>query len=79
MPTPTLAATRWQRSSYSGGTGDNCLELGRPAPHGGRVLLRESDAPRSVLTTSAARLAALLRGVKAGRFDRLARPAAGQP
>ncbi|ARQ70101.1 DUF397 domain-containing protein [Streptomyces marincola] len=72
MRPPTVAGTRWQRSSFSGGTGDNCLELGRAAGRGGGLLLRESDAPCAVLITSGARLAALLRGVKAGRFDRLA-------
>ncbi|MDT0343266.1 DUF397 domain-containing protein [Streptomyces litchfieldiae] len=72
MPAPlgatVLRPVRWQRSSYSGGGGENCVELARC---GAGVLLRESDAPRSAVLTSAARLAALLGEVKAGRLDRL--------
>ncbi|MDT0305445.1 DUF397 domain-containing protein [Streptomyces sp. DSM 44917] len=68
-PAAPLVPPGWQRSSFSGGT-DNCVELA----HGrsGGLLLRESDAPLSVVATSRRRLAALLGGVKSGRFDRLA-------
>jgi hypothetical protein len=54
---------RWQKSSFSGG-GDssNCVEL---ATVGEGVLLRESDEPSRVLSTTPAGLAALLREVKA--------------
>ncbi|WP_326597470.1 DUF397 domain-containing protein [Streptomyces sp. NBC_01803] len=64
----TSVPTRWQRSSFSSGAEGTCVEL---AQHDAGLLLRESDAPRSVVMTSAARLAALLGGVKGGRFDGL--------
>jgi hypothetical protein len=59
----------WQRSTYSGGTGEGCIEVARV---GGALGLRESDAPPcAALRTSAGRLAALLIAAKAGRFDGL--------
>jgi uncharacterized protein DUF397 len=59
----------WQRSTYSGGTGEGCVEVARI---GGGLLLHESDAPPgAALRTSAGRLAALLVAVRAGRFDGL--------
>lgn len=61
------ASLTWQKSSYSS-TGDNCVEL---AWHPRGVALRESDEPRTVLTASRRRLAALLRASRSGRFDRL--------
>ncbi|GAB2923130.1 DUF397 domain-containing protein [Streptomyces mayteni] len=52
----------WQKSSFSGGgDGNDCLELGG-APSA--LALRESDDPDVVLTTSPARLAALLGAVR---------------
>ncbi|MGP4110142.1 DUF397 domain-containing protein [Streptomyces sp. 4N509B] len=57
----------WQRSTFSGTTGEGCLEVAR---HGESLLFRESDAPfAAVLRTSAARLAALMDAVRAGHFD----------
>ncbi|MFD7508210.1 DUF397 domain-containing protein [Streptomyces sp. NPDC059853] len=60
--------TRWQKSSFSSGGGENCLELAAaPAPGGGGrlglVLLRESDRPETVLAATRARVAALLAAV----------------
>ncbi|MEV0484103.1 DUF397 domain-containing protein [Streptomyces sp. NPDC050508] len=37
---------QWQKSSFSGIEGGNCLEL---AHHKGRILLRESETPGDVL------------------------------
>ncbi|MEU7046287.1 DUF397 domain-containing protein [Streptomyces varsoviensis] len=56
--------TVWQKSSFSGG-GDaaNCVEL---AAAGSVVLLRESEAPTSVLSLRREALAGLVRQVKAG-------------
>ncbi|WP_335981107.1 MULTISPECIES: DUF397 domain-containing protein [Streptomycetaceae] len=51
----------WQKSSYSQDNGD-CVEL---AAHGGAVLLRESDNPGVVLTTTRKELARFLRFLKA--------------
>ncbi|MEV7287724.1 DUF397 domain-containing protein [Streptomyces sp. NPDC093252] len=59
----------WQKSSFSTDAEDtNCLEL---AMHGGEILLRESEDPESIVTTTPAKLAAFLAGVKAGEFDYL--------
>ncbi|MGP4111621.1 DUF397 domain-containing protein [Streptomyces sp. 4N509B] len=57
----------WQKSSYSS-TGDNCVEITR---HPGGIAIRESDMPEIIISSSTARLAALLNGSKAGRFARL--------
>ncbi|MFE4495586.1 DUF397 domain-containing protein [Streptomyces niveus] len=60
----------WQKSSFSGGDDNqNCVEL---AEADGRILLRESDAPGTIITTDRAKLRAFLLGVKAGEFDHLA-------
>ncbi|MEU7240746.1 DUF397 domain-containing protein [Streptomyces sparsogenes] len=59
----------WRKSSFSGGDGPNCVELARRAD---TALIRESDDPRVVLTTTRPRLAAFIAGVKAGDFDHLA-------
>jgi Domain of unknown function (DUF397) len=50
----------WQKSTYSQEQGE-CVEL---AAHGGAVLLRESDDPAVVLTTSRTNLARFLQGIK---------------
>ncbi|MEO3750700.1 DUF397 domain-containing protein [Streptomyces sp. B6B3] len=66
----------WQRSSYSGGGGESCVELARD---GRGLLLRESDAPpTAMLRTTAVRLAALLAAIRGGRLDR-PRPAGPSP
>lgn len=58
---------RWQKSSFSsGGDEGQCIEI---ATEGGTVLLRESDAPGAVVTTTPEKLRAFLLGVKAGEFD----------
>ncbi|WP_228429551.1 DUF397 domain-containing protein [Streptomyces sp. WAC 00631] len=59
----------WQKSSFSGASGENCLEIaGVP----GGLLIRESEAPRTVFMASRLALAGLVAGVKAGEFDGLA-------
>lgn len=60
------ASISWQKASFSGGNGENCIEVGRQDDS---IVLRESDDPGSVITTSPAKLAAFIRGVKAGEFD----------
>lgn len=60
----------WQKSSFSGGNGPNCIELARRAD---TTLIRESDAPHVVLSTAPTRLAGFLAALKAGQFDHLAR------
>ncbi|WP_329145346.1 DUF397 domain-containing protein [Streptomyces niveus] len=61
---------KWQKSSFSGGDDNqDCIEL---AEADGQILLRESDAPDTVVTTDRTKLRAFLLGVKAGEFDHLA-------
>ncbi|MFF1380667.1 DUF397 domain-containing protein [Streptomyces sp. NPDC058308] len=58
-----IQATRWQKSSFSGGgDGNTCVEL---ATSGGTIRLRESDAPTAELTTTSATLSNLIRTLKA--------------
>lgn len=62
-------STNWQKSSYSGGgDGSDCIEL---TARDGAVLLRESDDPDVVVSTTPAKLRAFILGVKAGEFDHL--------
>lgn len=56
----------WQKSSFSGGGGENCVEV---AWRDGSIVMRESDTPGVVLATSREKLAAFILGVKAGEFD----------
>jgi hypothetical protein len=57
-------SVRWQKSSFSGIEPDNnCLELAG-FPHG--PALREGDDPAVVLSSTPARLAALLAAVRTG-------------
>ncbi|MDX3853242.1 DUF397 domain-containing protein [Streptomyces sp. AK02-01A] len=59
----------WQKSSFSGADDNqNCVELARAD---GQIMMRESDAPDMVVTTSPEKLRAFLLGVKAGEFDHL--------
>ncbi|MEU4890817.1 DUF397 domain-containing protein [Streptomyces sp. NPDC044780] len=65
-----MTELNWQKSSYSSaGDGNSCIEL---ASLGAAVALRESDDPRTVVTTTPTKLRALLRSIKAGEFDHLA-------
>jgi hypothetical protein len=52
----------WQKSTYSQEQGE-CVEL---AEDGGTVLLRESDDPTVVLSTTPTALARFLRAIKLG-------------
>ncbi|MEV0260359.1 DUF397 domain-containing protein [Streptomyces sp. NPDC050617] len=62
----TLVAV-WQKSSFSGGhDAANCVEL---AAVDGVVLLRESEAPDSVISLTRGGLAGLMRRVKAGASE----------
>lgn len=56
------SSLQWQKSSFSGAGGENCVEL---AAVNGTVLLRESEAPGVVLSTTPARFAAFLDALKA--------------
>jgi hypothetical protein len=52
----------WQKSTYSQEQGE-CVEL---TAHGGAVLLRESDDPTVILTTTRQDLARFLQVIKVG-------------
>ncbi|WP_078607219.1 DUF397 domain-containing protein [Streptomyces flavidovirens] len=54
----------WQRSSFCGGGGNNCVELATAQGNG--VAIRESETPGLVVSTNRAALRALVLGVKAG-------------
>ncbi|MEU8309388.1 DUF397 domain-containing protein [Actinomadura sp. NPDC048955] len=63
MKHPEPLATQWRKSSYSGGSGGECVEL---AVVSGRLLFRDSkdpDGPRLGLAMEAAR--ALMSQVRA--------------
>lgn len=51
-----------------GGGGENCIEV---ATHEGSIVMRESDDPSSTITTSRAKMAAFIAGMKNGEFDHL--------
>ncbi|WP_037887340.1 DUF397 domain-containing protein [Streptomyces viridochromogenes] len=58
----------WQKSSFSGGGDDaDCVELAAARQGAGTVLLRESDEPGTMITTTATGLAALIRHVRLSR------------
>nr|WP_262704813.1 DUF397 domain-containing protein [Streptomyces sp. NEAU-383] len=57
----------WRKSSYSADAG-NCVNV---AADGNGIVLRESDDPEVILTTTPAALRAFIRGAKAGDFDRV--------
>ncbi|RLU85901.1 DUF397 domain-containing protein [Streptomyces griseocarneus] len=58
---------QWQKSSFSGGGGEDCIEL---AAQGPEILMRESDDPDIVATLSRSKVASLLFRVKSGDLDR---------
>ncbi|WP_443072151.1 DUF397 domain-containing protein [Streptomyces sp. WMMC1477] len=55
----------WQKSSFSS-EGANCVEVATMFP--GEVGIRESDEPRTVISTTPRRLAALLAGVRSDKL-----------
>lgn len=61
-------APNWQKSSYSG-EASNCVEVAASTCGGDGLLVRESDAPEVVLSSSRPRMAGLLAAVRAGRLD----------
>ncbi|MFF4352219.1 DUF397 domain-containing protein [Streptomyces sp. NPDC001530] len=65
MTTFSTHVIRWQKSSFSGVDGEDCVEL---AHHGGRTLIRESDSPGDVLAVLPHSLAFLIRGAKTHSF-----------
>jgi hypothetical protein len=63
-----LTSARWRKSSYSGTTGGNCVEVAQNLP--GAVAVRDSkdpDGPK--LAFGPDEWLAFTAGVKAGEFD----------
>ncbi|AEW96671.1 MULTISPECIES: DUF397 domain-containing protein [Streptomycetaceae] len=56
----------WQKSSYCGNGGNNCVQLAATDHH---IAIRESTTPHAILTTTPTALHALIRGIKHGEFD----------
>ncbi|WNE98985.1 DUF397 domain-containing protein [Streptomyces luomodiensis] len=61
-----MSECRWQKSSYSV-EGSNCLYVA--AGERDTIMLRESEQPEVVLSTTRARLRTFIRAAKAGQFD----------
>jgi hypothetical protein len=61
-----MAGNEWQRSSFCGGGGNNCVEVAAAA---NGVALRESNTPDEALTTDRTALRSLIRSVKAGTLQ----------
>ena len=60
----------WRKSSYSGSSGGNCVEVA-PLPEGGRAVRDSKDAGGPVLRFTAEQWRAFIGGVKAaGRSAR---------
>ncbi|MGI5329111.1 DUF397 domain-containing protein [Actinomadura nitritigenes] len=61
------STTRWRTSSYSGGSGTECVEVGSMTR---RVMARDSKDPSGpVLAFSPAEWAVFLGDAKRGRYD----------
>ncbi|KAA6220613.1 DUF397 domain-containing protein [Streptomyces albofaciens JCM 4342] len=56
----------WQKSSFSGGGGEQCVEIAEAT---GSIFLRESDDPNVIATLTRDNLGALIRHVKLGALD----------
>ncbi|MFI1729964.1 DUF397 domain-containing protein [Streptomyces acidicola] len=65
-----MTESNWQRSSFCGGGGNNCVEV-TATPDG--IALRESDTPAEIVTTGRGALLSLIRGVKVGVVTRSTR------
>ncbi|MCG0284985.1 DUF397 domain-containing protein [Streptomyces sp. PSAA01] len=66
-----MSECRWQKSSYSV-EGSNCLYIA--AGEHEAIMLRESDRPEVILTTTRPRLRNFIRAAKAGQFDHIGEP-----
>ncbi|MFI1413811.1 DUF397 domain-containing protein [Streptomyces sp. NPDC020707] len=71
-----MAQVRWQRSSFSGDGGNNCVEV---AATTNGVALRENDSATEVLATSQGALLSLIRGIKTATVPPTSRSAPATP
>ena len=60
---------RWRKSSFSSGSGGNCVEVAE-LPDGGRAVRHSKNSDGPTIAYTAAEWDAFLEGVKAGEFDR---------
>ncbi|WP_045875855.1 DUF397 domain-containing protein [Pseudofrankia sp. DC12] len=69
MDTPTGHPTSlvWRKSSYSGGTGGNCVEVAT-LPDGGRAVRDSKDPDGLTLRFTAAEWTAFLAAAREGEF-----------
>jgi hypothetical protein len=63
-----LSGSVWRKSSFSNGTGGNCVEVA-DLPDGGRTVRDSKDRSGPVLRFTPAEWAAFTAGVRAGEFD----------
>jgi hypothetical protein len=59
---------QWRKSSRSGGSGGNCVEVAT-LPNGGRAVRDSKDRSGPVLTFTEAEWDAFLDGARKGEFD----------
>ncbi|MCM3882224.1 DUF397 domain-containing protein [Frankia sp. R82] len=62
------APLNWRKSSYSGGTGGNCVEVAT-LPDGGRAVRDSKNPDGPALHFTPAEWAAFLAGAQDGEFD----------
>ena len=68
---PVISIGRWIKSSFSGPTGGNCVEVAFLS--GGHIAVRNSrDADGPALVFTSAEWDAFLRGARCGEFDQSA-------
>jgi Domain of unknown function (DUF397) len=68
MRTDDLNGAVWRKSSYSGGSGGNCVEVAGNLP--GTIAVRDSKNPEGpALVFSPAAFAAFVGGVRDGEFS----------
>lgn len=61
-----MSDSRWQKSSFCGGGGNNCIEL---AAVQNRIAIRESQEPEEVALAATAALRGLIHAVKSGTLQ----------
>ncbi|GAA3359299.1 hypothetical protein GCM10017744_037380 [Streptomyces antimycoticus] len=66
-----MSECRWQKSSYSV-EGSNCLYVA--AGESDTIMLRESEYPEVILSTTRTHLRTFIRAAKAGQFDHIGEP-----
>lgn len=63
-----IASLVWRKSSHSGGTGGNCVEVA-VLPDGGRALRDSNDPAGPVLRFTSAEWSAFVAGARDGEFE----------